>query len=100
MRGILLSIAFMLALVVAAPQAAPTPALGSSTTISASASLLQEQAPPKDLNVDINVGQSGGGRWYASPVWIAIGAIAIVVVVMLIAMAVRGGGGGTTIVKD
>ncbi|HEX5069778.1 MAG TPA: hypothetical protein VFV78_06130 [Vicinamibacterales bacterium] len=54
------------------------------------------QVPP--INVEIN---RGGRAWYASPVWVAIGVIALVVVVMLIAMAARGGGGGggTTVVR-
>ena len=45
------------------------------------------------------IDQRGGGvRWYRSPVWIAIGALAAVVVLLLVILAVRGGG-GTTIVK-
>ena len=56
-----------------------------------------EQSIPKDVNIDINVNR-GGGRWYANPVWIAIGAIAAVVVLLLIVMAARGG--GTTVVHD
>ncbi len=55
------------------------------------------QQPPKDFNIDINVNRDGG-RWYASPVWIAIGVLAAVVLVLLIAMALRGGG-GTTVVR-
>lgn len=51
------------------------------------------QAP--QINVEINKG--GGRRWYASPVWIAIGVIGGVLVLMLIVMALRGG--GTTVVK-
>jgi hypothetical protein len=38
-------------------------------------------------------------RWYRSPVWIAIGALAIIVILLLVIVAARGGG-GTTIVKD
>jgi len=55
--------------------------------------------PPAQINVEVNKG--GGGRaWYASPVWIAIGVIALVLVIMLVAMAARGGGGGgTTVVR-
>jgi len=43
--------------------------------------------------------QHGSRAWYLSPVWIAIGALAIIVLVLLIVMAARGGG-GTTIVKE
>jgi uncharacterized membrane protein len=46
------------------------------------------------------VNRGGGRAWYASPVWVAIGVIALVLVVMLVAMAARGGGGGgTTVVR-
>jgi hypothetical protein len=47
----------------------------------------------------VNIGERGGGRWYRSPVWIAIGAIAGVIVLLLIVLIARGGG-GTTIVKE
>jgi hypothetical protein len=50
------------------------------------------------LDVDINVNHGGGGRWYASPVWIAIGALAVIIIIALIVMAGRGG--GTTIVRE
>ena len=52
-----------------------------------------EVAQPPQINVEVN---RGGGRWYASPVWIAIGVIGGVLVLMLIVMALRG---GTTVVK-
>ncbi len=45
------------------------------------------------INVEVN---KGGGRWYASPVWIAIGVIGGVLVLMLIVMALKG---NTTVVK-
>jgi hypothetical protein len=51
-----------------------------------------------DKKIDITVGTSGGGHWYANPIWIAIGAIAAVLVVLLMVLAARGS--GTTIVKD
>jgi len=41
---------------------------------------------------------SGGGVWWQSPIWIAIGVIALILVVLMITMIGRGG--GTTIVKD
>ena len=52
-----------------------------------------------DKKIDITVRTAGGGHWWANPVWIAIGAIAVVVVLLLIVLIARGGG-GTTIVKD
>jgi hypothetical protein len=96
MRGVLLSLAFMMAVAVAAPQAA-APLAPAGHSISALSTSF-EQSVPKEVNVDINVNR-GGGRWYANPVWIAIGAIAVVVVLLLLVMIARGGG-GTTIVHD
>jgi len=58
--------------------------------------VLHAQAAPA-AHVDISVNHGGRG-WYASPVWIAIGAIGLIVLIMLIVMASRGGG-GTTVVK-
>ena len=52
----------------------------------------QPQSP--QINVEIN---RGGRAWYASPVWIAIGGVALVLVILLIVMAARGG--GTTVVR-
>jgi hypothetical protein len=54
----------------------------------------QPSPPPK---VDVEVHRSGGA-WYMNPVWMAIGAIAVIVLVLLIVVATRGG--GTTIVRD
>ena len=53
-----------------------------------------EAAQVPQINVEVNKG--GSRRWYASPVWIAIGVIGGVLVLMLIVMALRG---GTTVVK-
>ena len=51
-----------------------------------------------DKKIDITVGTSGGGHWYANPLWIATGVIAVVLVLLLVVLAARGG--GTTIVKE
>jgi hypothetical protein len=56
-----------------------------------------QQAPSGQLEVDINTNE-GGGAWYTSPLWIAIGVIALVLLILLIVMASRGG--GTTIVRE
>jgi hypothetical protein len=57
-----------------------------------------QSQPPQNVNVDIGV--DDGTAWYANPVWIALGLLAIVVVGLVIGMAARGGGGnGSTIVK-
>jgi hypothetical protein len=60
----------------------------------------QDQQPAQgklDVNIDVNKG-GGGGDWWASPVWIAIGVIGLVLLVVIVAMVARGG--GTTIVKE
>jgi len=54
------------------------------------------QQPTGQLDVDINT--NGGGAWYADPVWLAMGAVALIVVIAIIAMVARGG--GTTVIKD
>lgn len=56
----------------------------------------QQQPPAGRLEVDIDTDQ--GGAWYTSPMWIAIGVIALVLLIVLIVVATRGG--GTTIVRD
>lgn len=57
-----------------------------------------QSAPSGKLDVDIDVNRGGGGVWYANPVWIGIGIVALILVVAIIAMAARGG--GTTIIKE
>jgi len=100
MRGILLSLAVVVGVAVIAAQPASASSLGSAGTMTSMSASRDFQNPPKDVNVDINVNR-GGGKWYASPVWIAIGAVAAVLILLLIILAARsGGGGGTTIVKE
>jgi len=77
--------------------AAPSMALAASSEYSASVSDQQPQAPSGQLEVDIDTNQ-GGGAWYTSPVWIALGVIALVLLIVLVVLATRGG--GTTIVRD
>lgn len=47
--------------------------------------------------IDVDVDADGGGAWYANPIWIAIGVVALIAVIALVATASRG---GTTIIKD
>jgi hypothetical protein len=54
----------------------------------------QQPSVPSEIDVDINAG--GGSAWYANPVIIGIGVIALVALLV----ALTRGGGGTTIVKD
>jgi hypothetical protein len=66
--------------------------------VTASAPVYALQVP--DKKIEITVGDRGGGvRWYRSPVWVAIGAIAAVIVLLLVILAVRGGG-GTTVIRQ
>jgi Mn2+/Fe2+ NRAMP family transporter len=97
MRGILLSLVFA-ALVAATVPTAGT-ALGAvvAPTVSAAASSFAQDVPDKKIEVTVG---GGGVRWYRSPVWIAIGAIAAVVVLLLVILAVRSGGGGTTVIRQ
>ena len=101
--GMFLSLAFALMLSVwSSPSLAAVGSSHGTTVVS-----LQQQPsgggaqaqPGGKLDVDINVNHSSsGGRWYANPMWIAIGALALVVLVVLIVMAGRGG--GTTVIKE
>jgi hypothetical protein len=59
--------------------------------------LAQGQPAQGKLDIDINT-HSGGGAWWTSPIWIAIGAIALVLLILIIVMAARGG--GTTVIKE
>lgn len=97
MRAVLFAIALALGLAIAIP--APAAALDvSSIAVAATAAgaVMTADLQP-ELKVDINVDR-GGGRWYANPVWMAIGGLAVLVLLVLFVMAIRGG--GTTIVKE
>lgn len=83
MRVVLLAIAFIVAL--SAP-AVVQPGFG--TPVIAAAASQDVQPAPRDLNIDIDVNR-GGGAWYANPVWIAIGAEAVILLVLLIVFAAR-----------
>jgi hypothetical protein len=57
------------------------------------------QGQPVQGKVDVNINtHSGGGAWWTSPVWIAIGAIALILLILIIVMAARGS--GTTVIKE
>src|ERR1043165_4807602 len=100
MRTVMVTLAMVIGALILAPASLPNHAVTTTGVVFAAPSVPTVQnnpAPPAQINVDIN---RGGRAWYASPVWVAIGVIALVVVVMLIAMAARGGGGGgTTVVR-
>lgn len=94
MRSLVLSLAIVLGFVMI-PAADAGNAVGAAPALSAvvHAADSAEIAQAPQIDVQIN---KGGGRWYAGPVWIAIGVIGGVLVLMLIVMAFRG---GTTVVK-
>ena len=80
----------------------PIPVIGVAA-LGAHAVTIQDPQPPQQppqINVEVKR-EGGGGRWYMSPTWMAIGAIALVLLVLLVALAARGsgGGGGTTVVR-
>ena len=95
MRTPVLALTVLLGLLLAMPCAAgATAAAAPMAAASVMGDEAQQPAPPQ-IDVDID---REGGAWYTSPMWIAIGVIALVVLIMLIVMATRGG--GTTIVRD
>jgi hypothetical protein len=53
---------------------------------------------PGQYSVDINV-DGTDGAWWANPLWIAIGVVALVLLIVIIALAVRDGD-GTTVIKE
>jgi len=91
MRGVLLSLVCAAGLLAAIPAHSSASVAPAAPTISAGAPVYALQVP--DKTIEVNIGDRGGARWYRSPVWIAIGAIAIVVVLLLVILAARGGGG-------
>jgi len=96
MRRPILAVAVLLALFAIPLVPAGGHVVAVATTISGVV-LHAQEAPTPSARVDINVNHGGRG-WYANPMWIAIGAIALILVIMLIVMASRGGG-GTTVVR-
>ena len=74
-----------------------SPAVAASSDSGYALAADDQQQPSGRLEVDIDTNE-GGGAWYTSPVWIAIGVIALVLLIVLIITATRGG--GTTVVKD
>ena len=97
MRGILLSLICAAGILAAAPAAVSASAAVHPSISATPAPIYALQVPDKKIDINVSTGSSGG-RWYRSPVWIAIGAIALVVVLLLVVVAARSGG-GTTIVK-
>jgi len=98
MRAVLITLACTFVLAVASPARLSGTAVPAGPSMSAATSSVYALQIP-DKKIEITVGDRGGGvRWYRSPVWIAIGVLAVVVVLLMIVLIARGG--GTTIVKD
>ncbi len=98
MRAVLITLACTFVLAVASPARLSATAVPAGPSMSAATSSAYALQIP-DKKIEITVGDRGGGvRWYRSPVWIAIGVLAVVVVLLMIVLIARGG--GTTIVKD
>ena len=98
MRGLLISLAAVVLMSAAAPSHAAGAISSDVQKISSTPTVYALQVPDKKIDIDISTNRGGGGRWYATPMWIAIGAIGALVVLLLVVLAVRGG--GTTIVKE
>lgn len=75
----------------------PVLAFANASTMTVVAAARQSADQPS-AKVDIDI-HRGGGNWWASPEWIAIGALGIVVLLILLVIVSRGGG-GTTIVRE
>lgn len=101
MRTVLLTLSMVVGMLVVPASLANRSAWSGVVVAAPAAQAVQaadsQQAQPPQITVEVNKG--GGRAWYASPVWIAIGVIALVLLVMLVVMAARGGGGGTTVVR-
>ena len=100
MRGVLVALALVFVAAAAAPARADMRLQSAVRPVLATTAYAIQQ-PDKDVKVDINVNH-GGGRWYRSPVWIAIFVLAGVVLLILIVLAFKGTGtgGGTTIIRE
>ena len=96
MRRVLLSLVCAAGLIAAMPAKSSASFAPAPAAVSAPAPVVALQVP--DKTIEVNIGDRGGARRYRSPVWIAIGALAIIAILLLVIVAARAG--GTTIVKD
>lgn len=94
-----LLIAFVatLALVAAGGTLAPAAAVDSGYALT-----LDQQpgggSPAPSIDVDITE-RTVGGDWWANPIWIGVGIVALILLIVIVALATRGGG-GTTIIRE
>jgi len=94
MRSVLISIAFLFAFGLATPRTVAGPALSPVATVSTSTSL-DFQDPASEIILDLNA--SRVRAWYQNPVWIAIGALALVVLLVIVVLMTQVGIGPTTV---
>lgn len=89
MRGPVLGLAALLAVLTFA-----TVPVGAWSAIAATDAI--QQAQPKDVDVDVNIG-TRGGAWYTNT-WVILAVIGVVLLVVVVALLA--GRGGTTIIKE
>ena len=87
----------VLGLTVGSAAAAPVLTMAADHGFTVSVDQGQPPSGQIDVNIDVNKGHSSAA-WYTSPVWIAIGVVALLVIIALIITATRGG--GTTVIKE
>lgn len=50
-------------------------------------------------SLNVNIKTTHTTTWYADPVWLAIGGLAVLLIIVLIVMAARGKSSSTTVVR-
>ena len=88
MRGRVLGLAVLLAVLTFAPVP-----VGTFSAIAATDAV--QQAPPRDVDIDVDVGTRGA--WYTNT-WVILAVIGVVLLVVVVALLA--GRGGTTIIKE
>lgn len=82
----------VLGMVAASGTVAPTAVVDSGYVLAA------QQPGGIQPDIDITVTETDGA-WWANPVWIGVGIVALILLIVIVALATRGGG-GTTIIKE
>jgi hypothetical protein len=111
MRGFLLSLTVVLAVLIMAASKPTASPVSTSSTISvvafqqeapgtppAEAQQAPSPAPKQKIDISVDQHPTPGGGWYPRPVWIAIGALAALVVLLLIVMIAKAG--NATVIHD
>lgn len=58
-----------------------------------------QDPPPVKADIKVDLDDDANTVWYTDPVWLAVGAIALLIVIVLAVMAARGGSDRTTVVR-